>query len=402
MISTDNYRILQVSPFFPPDVGGISSHVYNLSVNLTKYGDSIFIATPKRFLHGRKEVSNLDQQHILHMNSIYLLGWGRYATMRNVSFPIDFGNRLRSIIRKGNFDAIHIHGIHYPTSWIAINAAYNHGVPSVVTVHGTYGLNPRRILDGKTMLEEWMYKHLFVKLLSKTNVIIGPTNKIIKFVKDLGVKSDNYFTVPNGIDTSKYIENLTTKKVYRDKYNINQDAIVILFRGRFEHIKGILEFAEAIKNVLKHTDKRVEVVIVGSGSLESRVHSILQHVERVQIFNWQPQEEIHELYIASDIYVIPSLSEGQGITVIEAMNACLHIVYSPVGGVPETLQGYTLKTILREVSSEEIGRVLISLLESSRSEFNLADSISYARSFDWKNTSLEIRKVYSGIVQGNT
>jgi len=319
-----NYKILTVTPFFPPEVGGITNHVLNLNTRLAKLGDNITIVTPKWFHH--KISSHTDFNEVFRINSVYLPGWP-YPTLRSVSIPIDFGIKLESIIRKGNFDFIHVHGHHYPISWMAINFAHKHGIPSVLTLHGMYALNPN-VLGGRSRIEDFFNRHLFTKILSKTTAVIGLTAQLTNYAKQFGKESIKYFTIPNGADTARYIENMKRKNEFREKYKIDKDHIVILFCGRFEQVKGIIEFTNAAKNIVR--TKGVEVVIVGGGSLESFVRSILKCIDGIHLLGWQPAENIHELFIASDIFVIPSNFEALPLTVIEAMNAGLHIVYTPV------------------------------------------------------------------------
>ena len=98
---------------------------------------------------------------------------------------------------------------------------------------------------------------------------------------------------------------------YRKKYDISENARVLLFSGRFERVKGILEFCKAAKKIVKeNSHENVEVIIIGAGTLKREVYSILGNISGIHIFDWQPAEKIHEFYIASDIIVVASRSEG--------------------------------------------------------------------------------------------
>ncbi len=199
------------------------------------------------------------------------------------------------------------------------------------------------------------------------------------------------------MNTYIYKENLIRKKEYRLKYELRQDSIVILFSGRFEHVKGIIEFTKAVKKIIKNKGKDIEVVIVGSGTLENDIKSILHDTDNIHLLGWQSPDHIHEIYIASDIFVNPSKFEGLPITIIEAMNACLHIVYTPVGGVPDILQGYSPKTMLTKTSSDEIQNVLSTLLDrynSLSTTNNIGNSFAYAQKFDWNNIAYQVNCVY--------
>jgi|GEM_PF-2553340 glycosyltransferase involved in cell wall biosynthesis len=397
-----DYRVLHVTPSFPPDKGGIADHVSNLSRYMNEQGNDVSIITPKHLNNKIQRTALEGSENTTRIRSFYLLGWP-YPTLRNISIPIDLGLKIDSIIQNGSFDVIHVHGQHYPISWIALNSAHKHNIPSVLTVHGTYALNPK-VLGGKTRFEEWFNKHVFTRILTKTTAVIGLTKQVTDYAKQFGEKSTHYYTVGNGVNTRLYKKNLVNKKKYRLKYGIDPEAIVILFRGRFDHNKSVIEFAKAAKKIIKYDPRsnKVEVVVVGGGPLESEVYSILRDVEDVHLLNYQPYDQVHELYIASDIFVIPSKYEGLPIALVEAMNAFLHIVYTSVGGMPDILRGYFPQTKLANTSSEEIHRVLTSLLagfQTGRAIDN--ESITYAQSLDWTNIALSVSKIYAELKEGD-
>jgi D-inositol-3-phosphate glycosyltransferase len=395
---THNFKTLHVTPFFPPDKGGIANFVSDLCQNLSMQGNDVTIIAPKR-INNKIPVAFDGLENIIRINCIFLPGWP-YPTLRSVSIPIDLGLKLNSLIRKGHFDIVHVHGHHYPINWIAINSAYKYGIPTVLSMHGMYALNPK-IMGGKTMLEQWLNKHIFTKIVAKTYAIIGQTKQIIDYAKEMGKQSTNYFIIPPGINTHVYKENIMKKGEYRIKYNLHPDSIVILFIGRFEHVKGIIEFANAAKKIIKYKSKKVEVVLVGGGSLDYYVQSILHNIDGAHLLKWQPHNSIHELYIAADIFMIPSRFEAVPLTLIEAMNAGLHIVYTAVGGMPDILQGYFSKTMLTATSIEEIHRALITLLEDYSPLRDMSKSFDYAQKFDWNNIASHVNELYAAIRNRN-
>ena len=389
-----NYKILAVTPHFPPDSGGIANHVFNLNINLVKQGNKVSIIAPKGI---REQITELEQNfdQVYRLSSFYFPGWP-YPTMQSMSIPLQIGKEIQNIMKNGSFDFIHVHGHHYPISWIAINAAKKFGIPCVLTMHGMYALNPN-VKDGRTKIEDYFNKYYFTKILAKTTAVIGTTEIVVNYAKKFGKDSIKYFKISNGVNTIQFKENLKRKEEYRQKYNIGNDKLVILFRGRFEHVKGVIEFAKAANKIIKN--KNIEIILLGGGPLESSVKEILNGIDRIHILGWQPLEQIHELYIASDIFVMPSRLEAQGITVIEAMQAELHIVYSPIGGIPETVEGYSAKTKLNEVSVNEIHKVLTDLISNFPKQNIVKSSYSNTQNFDWSHIATETSKVYEACLK---
>ena len=80
------------------------------------------------------------------------------------------------------------------------------------------------------------------------------------------------------------------------------------------------------------------------------------------------------------------------------MNAHLHIVYSPVGGVEEILGGYSKKTKLSEVSSNAIFCALQTIIRNNLIFDDAKESFSYAQKFDWRSIALDINNLYTEIL----
>jgi len=380
------HKILMVTPFFPPDKGGIADHVYNVTKRIENSGHAVTIVAPKSIR--RKNVSS-EESNVIRLNSVFFPGWP-YSTLKSFSLPIDGGSKLNSLIRNSDFDIVHVHGHHYFLSWKAIKSAAKEGIPTVLTLHGMWALNPKR-LGGKSKIEEIFNEYKFKDVLSYTNNIIGLTQNIINYAKKYGNNNSKYFIIPNGVDTSIYSENLSKKNIFRKKYNLDENKKIIFFCGRLEDVKGIKELVGAIKQLT--TKKNFEVIIAGDGTLKNFVHNSLKSFSNVHILEWQPSSTIHELYIASDIFVIPSKFEALPLTLIEAMNAGLHVVYTEVGGIPDIVKQYNAKTLLREVTILEIAKTLEDLIGKS-DILASSDSLEYARMFDWDKIAKQTIDVY--------
>jgi len=387
----NRYRILTVTPFFPPDVGGLPNHVFEINKILKNRGNDVTIIAPKHLKE--KGFQNSENFRIIRINSIYLPGWP-FSTLKSISLPIDFGKKINVIIRNEKFDIVHVHGHHYPISWLAIDAAKNQKIPIILTMHGMWSLNPK-ILGGKSKIEEIFNSYKFRRILTKVNAVIGQTSKIINYAKKYEKKPIKHFVIPNGVNTKIYLKNFGKKIEFRKKYGIEPSRKVILFATRLEEVKGINEFTSAVEKIIH--DKKVEVIIAGTGSLEKFVHQRLGNIKNVHIMGWHPSESIHELYLASDIIVMPSKFEALPLTLLEAMNAGLHIIYTAVGGIPEIINQYSNRTLLSEVSSHEIEGALRNAILRNNTK-DIKSSILFARQFDWEKIVDDTISVYENCI----
>ena len=200
-------KILQVTPHYLPIVGGISNYVYNLSKHLLQQGKEVNVIVPKPLSHKIPTRGNGD--YVFKISSIYLPGWS-YHTLKTISFPIDLGKSISSLILVLQPDIVHVHGHHFPINWIALKSAQKHGVHTVLTMHGTYGLNPN-VIGGRSSLEDLFNKVVFTRVLKMANGVIGLTKQITDYGRKYANSSNLYYVIPTGVDTKVYKENRSKK-----------------------------------------------------------------------------------------------------------------------------------------------------------------------------------------------
>jgi len=388
-----NMKILHITPFYPPSFGGISAHVSNLAKMTIESGNDFFVICPKDKLRNQ----NQEEQSIFRISSIFLPPWP-YPTLQNVSIPMNLGYSINKIMRHVKPDVVHVHGHHYPISWAGLIISNRQRIPNVLTLHGMYALNPAKV-EGRTKSEELFNNTVFKFLLSHTAAVIGLTKTITAYAQRYSKNERTaFYTIPNGIETLPYKINQTKKLEYRKKYGIKDNSIVILFRGRFEVVKGIIEFCRAIIKLLESFSEKIETIVVGDGTLKGEVNSIVKDKSQIHILGWQPKNLIHELYILSDIFVIPSKFEALPITIVEAMNAGLHIVFTPVGGMVEILGRYSNKTQISESTVDHIYNGLNSIISNSTYTTSDSESRKYAEGLDWKYIFPNIFNIYRNLV----
>ncbi len=385
-------NVLHVTPFFPPEKGGIAIATSILCDNLSRRGVHVSVITSKRLFTVDTKI--FDNIQVRRINSIYMPGWP-YPTLRSLSIPLDCGRIIKDHMRINDIDIVHIHGHHYPISWIAANTASKLGIPVVLSLHGMNALNPN-VLGGESKIEDMFNKIIFTKLLTKCTVVIGGTDTITNYGRKFGTKSLSYRTIPSGVNTKTFVDN-NDKKLLRYDLHLSIESKIVLFVGRFEKVKGIIEFSKACTDLLRKFSN-LEVVLVGAGSYQHKVESLLENCDRVHFMGWQPPDKIYKFFIASDFYVLPSRFEALPLTILEAMNAGLHILYTQVGGISDILSGYICKTLISEISSEEITRSLEKAIESECSEEDRKRSLAYARKFDWDFITSDIANLYREIL----
>lgn len=149
----------------------------------------------------------------------------------------------------------------------------------------------------------------------------------------------------------------------RNQHDIQSDRFRIGFVGRLEPVKNPLALLEAVALIIdKGYD--VELSIVGDGSqkqlLIDRANE-LKISDRVTIHGFQDEPDFYVRQC--HVYVQPSLSEGFGLALVEAMGCAIPVIATAVGGAPEIIQDNNTGWLIHKTDANTIANKLIEVLE---------------------------------------
>lgn len=144
-----------------------------------------------------------------------------------------------------------------------------------------------------------------------------------------GMDRQNIPVIYNGIDLSKCTP--------KDSYAVG-DTVTLLHVGRFDVPKNHAGLLKAFQK-LHAAHPQCRLHLVGDGDLRGDMESLageLGLMDCVRFFGMQAN--VHPYLHEADIFVLPSIYEGNPMTIIEAMGTGLPIVATAVGGIPDMLQ----------------------------------------------------------------
>jgi len=285
--------------------------------------------------------SNYPKENNLKTNTIKGVSIKRYPIiLRILRNPI-----MPSIYKIGKhlneYDVVHVHNEH---SFSAIVIAYlrmKYKFPMIITQHG-------QLRFGNFLLDliEKIYSRTIGKIIfRRADRIICLSQSDKKYVKKFVKKKDKIKVMPNAIDPA--VLSISEKKDIDiiSKYNIKNKRIV-LFVGQIIKRKGINFFIRAIPHILKDTSKRdVVFLIVGMGDFLNKAEQMAEkfHISDSVVFtNKISFSELIQAYKSSNIYVLPSLSEGLPTTILEAMYFGLPVIATNIPGVKDHFKNRAL------------------------------------------------------------
>jgi len=141
-----------------------------------------------------------------------------------------------------------------------------------------------------------------------------------------------------GVDTERFAPNAQTRVRIRNELGISQDAEVILYVGRLNRDKGILDLAAAFDKIAENNSTAVLLLV---GTEEDVTFSQIQkicHTEANRLY-YIPFSSTPEHYMMSaDIFCLPSYREGFGMTIIEAAACEIPTVASRIYGITDAVE----------------------------------------------------------------
>lgn len=144
--------------------------------------------------------------------------------------------------------------------------------------------------------------------------------------------------IPSGVALERFSGFSGDIPKNRLKLGFAEDALVVGFVGWLWPVKGVNYLLEAMKTPMQN-NPRMRLVFVGQGDEEPALRSMAAGAEldtRVHFLGWRP--DVHELLHSFDMLVLPSLNEGMGRVLVEAMAAGLPVIGTRVGGIPDLIK----------------------------------------------------------------
>jgi glycosyltransferase involved in cell wall biosynthesis len=177
---------------------------------------------------------------------------------------------------------------------------------------------------------------------------------------------DKFVTIPSGIALPLFRSIQVDRAAKRKELGLPPGGLAIGTVGRLVPIKGHAWLLKAIPLVLAEFPHALFVVI-GDGPLSCRLQGLAQDlgIGRSVVF-LGAREDVPECLAALDLFVFPSLNEGMGRALIEAMATGLPVVASSVGGIPDIVTGGTDGLLVPPCDEKALAAAILTLLRDRR------------------------------------
>lgn len=356
------------------DANGIDSWIYNYYnsiVSQTFDIDFHFIVFGKKVGGGK------------YFKKIKQLGGKIHSVPKLSSNPVKSYFKMKSIMKKYNFDVVHVH--HDYMSAFMLAAAKASGV-RVRIAHAHTTELPLTAKKYPYIVSKKMIPKFATHFMAPSSVA-----GINMFGQKI-VNSGNFFIIKNAINVMQFKYSHTNNNKIRKKYNLTNELVIGII-GRLDPVKNhdfFLDIAE-----LDDSQSHI-YIIIGDGFLQERIAKRVHHINNAILV--PAVKNIDEYYSMIDILLMPSFFEGIPLTLLEAQASGLKAIISDNVNNESVISKETLILPLNSGYWKEIINSLIrpsEIVRRKRSNSSISRLIE--NRYDIHSESKRLVKIYSEI-----
>lgn len=381
-------RIVQLSTYFHPSVGGVERQVEEIAYGLANAGHQVEVITTDA-THGKeKRMQRLNDS---------------YRGLKVIRYPywIRMGNFWRfspgviSQLLTKDYDLLHIHNVHDGHLIPAIVISKLRRKLVVVTGHNPFVVDAQK----RGELLNWivkLYDRILAFFLRKIDAYIALLESEKAYlIASFGVEERRIRVVPNGIQDIYYQAGGSAQKFYQEwEIDRTKWQLVVGAACRVNYVKGL-------QNLLKAVRELPQVLFIFAGGDDGYLAQIrklfLQFPNVIITGSYLASEEMQDFYSAIDAFLLPSIYEPFGMTVVEAMAQGKYIIASNKGGTVEIVKpefGVLIDPLDQQMWQDQIAK----LMREPELAAAAVDRAKHAAdNYRWEKIIPRIEQVYRAI-----
>lgn len=363
------------------NIGGITRYVLTLAKGMKQRGHSVFIASSQGAL-----LPNFIAEGVTCIPI-------PIKTKQEISFKVlrSFF-ALRAAVKKNKIDIVHSHS--RTTQVLGCMVAYATGAHHISTCHGFF--------------KKRFSRKAFPCWGEKTIAISESVGDHL--VNDFGVREEDIVVVHSGVEVDRPqaatpLSNITNHG--RDKLQAEakkrfglKEGPVVGVVARLSQEKGHSYLIEAMRMVVD-VFPEAQLLIVGDGRLKEALVNLVQQLGlKRNVFFAHSVSNTQDAFCAMDIFVLPSLKEGLGLALMEAMGFGLCVAGSRVGGITSLIKDGDNGMLFEPADARQLAGIIKNLLSDKQKRDSLAKKAKecIVRNFSVKEMLQKTEEVYARCV----
>ncbi|HEX5241579.1 MAG TPA: glycosyltransferase family 4 protein [Candidatus Limnocylindrales bacterium] len=366
-------KIGLVTPYVYPLPGGVNQHVRHLYEQLRVLGHDVRILSAS---HGLQRASEGD---VIRIGKGYSMPAN--GSVGTITVSPRYVSQVRDVLEREQFDLLHFHEPFVP--FLSLVVLRQSTSVNIATFHAYGGFSPAYEFGSKVMAG---YAE---RLHGRIAVSAAARHFIDRFFPG------DYKVIPNGVDTGRFARAVPIARWQDGTKNI-------LFVGRFESRKGLLDLLKAYR-ILRKAGAPCRLLVVGGGpqEREARRYVMARRLGGVEFLGRVSDPERDSLFKTADVYCSPATGrESFGIVLLEAMAAGTAIVCSDIHGykgvVRRGREALLVPPREPKALAEALGRVIA---DDRLREAMGASGIERAQEFSWERVTAKVEDYYGFVIR---
>lgn len=379
-IFTDSYK---------PYTSGVVTSISTFKEELTKLGHDIYVFAPSYPNYQDKE------EHVYRYYSLPA------PTNPDYTLAIPVFPGMNMLLKKLNLDIIHVHSP-FTMGRVGLHYARRHDIPILFTYHTLYDQYVHYVPVAQDLAKEVAVKYSN-NFCNQCEHIIVPSTEVEDILSGHKIKTP-ISVIPTGVPVEKFRSG--NSNWLQEHYNIPPDNKVLLFVGRLTKEKNLEFLIKAFKDI-NNRITATTMVITAQGPMENELKRLVKRLglslESDVIFTGAlPFDTLINVYYSSDLFVFSSMTETQGLVLIEAMAAGLPVVAVRAYGVQDMVDD-GINGKLTKCEQTEFSEAVCSILTDDEmyNQYKIS-ALKKADTLSSTNMAKKLEKVYEELLTKNT
>ncbi len=346
-MNDQSMKIAMFSNTYLPHVGGVAQSVSRFSDEFEKHSHRVLIVAPAY------DRNSNDEKRVVRIPALQNFNGSDFS----VVLPIH--PELSSALDDFGPDLIHSHHP-FLIGNTALRLAASRNLPLVFTHHTMYEHYTHYVPLAVKSLQKYVIE-LSTGYANLCHGVIAPSQSVADILKERGVTVP-MAVIPSGVDLERF--STGDGQRFRTRYKLPADAWLIGHVGRLAEEKNLEFLATAVARAVKQMKEKAYFVVVGTGPAENEIRIIVNEhgiADRTRLVGTLTGQELLDAYQALDLFTFTSMTETQGMVIVEAMAAGTPVLALDAPGAREVVEDGQNGRLMKNQDVQEYADAVIDL-----------------------------------------
>ncbi len=375
-------RIGFFSESYYPYISGVVRSIDLFSKELRRLGHEVYIFAPD-YYDGKEE------EYVYRFPSVPT------PNAPGFRLPIPYLPKLTETIGNLDLDIIHTHSP-FLMGRLSSALAKKLRLPLVFTYHTKYEQYVHYVPFARKTARRVTIK-LTRDFCQRCDAVVAPSAYVKKFLEEEGITTP-IEVIPTGVDLEKFRDG--SRSWVRRRYRFQKDDIILLYVGRLGAEKNLPFLLDLTRDLMK-INPRIHLLLVGGGPDEKEFREMVNEwdlEQRIIFTGIVSPRKVIDYYLGADVFVFPSVTETQGLVILEAMAAGLPVVAMNREG-PATVINSGEDGILVQPNKTSFKQGLLKILENPQVREEMGGKAQVkARNLSSGEMAARLERLYQGLL----